>query len=584
MLPYSEQGKFNSLSPEPDRSTELDYFFSHAYHDMRFFLEVTTQASSVVYTYFGDLQRNLFYISDNLRDTFGFSNNVVEDLPGKWREHIFGEKWKQLYNRDRQNILKTKSDTHDLRYQVVDKDGKISWIHCYGRVQWNPEKTSPIFIAGRLIKQDDFFSVDSLTNFLTEQTLHRRLDTLRKHNYYCVTIGFSLNHIAEINTKFGRSLGDRLIENISNALTENFCGRMSFYCLPGFRYMALVDNEVKDSCSKLVSDIRKVIEESYRQMDLSVDRPCSFAVVNFSQHDNDSKNFVENMTSLVKLSEQDYTADFLVNSQENMDKIRRQANLKIAIAKDVFNGMQNFKAFIQPIVSAKTGRITAGETLMRWEYNGSDVSPGVFIPILERDRMIHIAGRWILEQAVQACATIVKYIPDFSLSVNVSLHQLTDHMLTDHLSELLERYHLDGHHLIIEITESSMIQHPEKLQALIDNCNKRGVQVALDDFGTGYSSLQTFLSYRTNIVKIDRSLLLEISKSSCRTNFMGSIISACHQLGQAVCIEGVETEEQKALSLLAGCDYIQGFYFYRPSALNVVYDIVKHQAQTANTC
>ena len=137
MLPYSEQGDFSKLAANRDTNQDLDYFFAHAYHDMRFFLYATTKDSSSVYTYFGDPQKKLYYISDNMRDTFGFSGNLVTDMPAKWRDRIYKESWRVLHEQDKERIIKSKGDLHDIQYQVMDKDGNIHWIQDYERLQWN---------------------------------------------------------------------------------------------------------------------------------------------------------------------------------------------------------------------------------------------------------------------------------------------------------------------------------------------------------------------------------------------------------------------------------------------------------------
>ena len=120
MRPYSEQERFMDLIPEQRDDPELDYFFSHAYHDMRFFLKSVTQSNASTFTYFGDVQRDLFYISDNMRDTFGFEHNVVEGLLDKWTDRVWSDKWKALYTHDRKRLIEEKATTHDLRYQVME--------------------------------------------------------------------------------------------------------------------------------------------------------------------------------------------------------------------------------------------------------------------------------------------------------------------------------------------------------------------------------------------------------------------------------------------------------------------------------
>ena len=245
--------------------------------------------------------------------------------------------------------------------------------------------------------------------------------------------------------------------------------------------------------------------------------------------------------------------------------------MSMTITKNVLNNMENFRVVVQPVVSVKTGKIIGGETLMRWKFMDEAVSPEIFIPILEKDRMIQIAGRWVFEQAVKVCKEIVSKQPDFYLTVNVSLQQLYDNELVPFISKALKKYDLQGSHLVIEMTESCMDNEPGKLMELISECNKFGIRLALDDFGTGYSSLRVLMKYPIDIIKIDRSLLLEMEGSEEKNAFIANLVHACHQFGKKICVEGVETQQQQQLVKKGNGDMIQGFYYYRPLELQDLY-------------
>ena len=115
----------------------------------------------------------------------------------------------------------------------------------------------------------------------------------------------------------------------------------------------------------------------------------------------------------------------------------------------------------------------------------------------------------------------------------------------------------------------------------MEECSKLKIRIALDDFGSGYSSLALLLKYPANIVKLDRSLLMEMTESVDKMNFISSIVYACHRFGKKVCMEGVETQAQDALIKESGCDMIQGYYYYRPMAVNDVYRLICNDAVVA---
>ena len=100
--------------------------------------------------------------------------------------------------------------------------------------------------------------------------------------------------------------------------------------------------------------------------------------------------------------------------------------MALALSRDVLHGMQNFRIVVQPIISVQDNTIVGDETLLRWNFQGKDISPEVFVPMLEKDNMIHLAGRWVFEQAVCTCMRLISYSPDFYLTFNVSLYQMSD--------------------------------------------------------------------------------------------------------------------------------------------------------------
>ena len=236
--------------------------------------------------------------------------------------------------------------------------------------------------------------------------------------------------------------------------------------------------------------------------------------------------------------------------------------------------MKNFKIFVQPIVFAENGSIVGGEVLLRWSFNGKNISPSVFIPMIEKENLINIVGKWVFEQAVIVCMRVISYIPNFYITFNVSLQQLYDETFLDFMQKTLQKYNIDGSHLVAELTESCIDEQPEKLEMFIEGCKKLNIRIALDDFGSGYSSLRMLLQYPSNIIKLDKSLLMEMSSSDRKKSFISSIVYACHEFGKNVCMEGVETEFQNKLIKETKCDMIQGYYYYKPMEIRELYKIV----------
>lgn len=584
MLPGVERRREADRIPvSMDYSDSLFYnFLRTTYYDAELVFRSISQQNTTAYFCFGDMQKNIFYISDNMRDEFGFQSNIVPDLFRAWAQRISMVKYRDMYWKELDSMIKEKRTICDLRYQVQDINGKSMWVRCYGILKWNEDKTLPLFFSCRVSHQDNAFVVDPVTSFPREQVLLSRLDEVKGKKDSVLAIGFSFNSIAEINSIRGRTYSDHLVENIAVDLMEKLSNKMSFYRLEGMRCVAIVDTDCTESREELVKQIRAIVDKWYRFMGVSLQCTCSFAVMEYPQSNLMPIDFLEQLVSLIRIAKHDTKRLYVGYSESNIRRVKYMSNMALALSRDVLCGMDNFRIVIQPIVSTLNGRAVGGEVLLRWKFGGKDISPEVFVPMLEKGNMIHLVGRWVFEQAVCACMRLVSYDPDFYLSFNVSLYQLSDSHFLDFMEETLGKYQVEGRHLVAEMTESCMDEEPKKLLHFVTVCQKLGIRTALDDFGSGYSSLRMLLQYPTNVIKLDRSLLGEMVESADKMNFISSLVYACHRFGKMVCMEGVETAEENTLIRESGCDLIQGYYYHRPMEINDVYELLASESGTGS--
>ena len=580
MLPGVERRREADRIPvSMDYSDSLFYnFLRTTYYDAELVFRSISQQNTTAYFCFGDMQKNIFYISDNMRDEFGFQSNIVPGLPQAWAQRISMVKYRDMYWKELDSMIKEKRTICDLRYQVQDINGKSMWVRCYGILKWNEDKTLPLFFSCRVSHQDNAFVVDPVTSFPREQVLLSRLDEVKGKKDSVLAIGFSFNSIAEINSIRGRTYSDHLVENIAVDLMEKLSNKMSFYRLEGMRCVAIVDTDCTESREELVEQIRAIVDKWYRFMGVSLQCTCSFAVMEYPQSNLMPVDFLEQLVSLIRIAKHDTKRLYIGYSESNIRRVKYMSNMALTLSRDVLCGMDNFRIVIQPIVSTLNGRAVGGEVLLRWKFGGKDISPEVFVPMLEKGNMIHLVGRWVFEQAVCACMRLVSYDPDFYLSFNVSLYQLSDSHFLDFMEETLGKYQVEGRHLVAEMTESCMDEEPKKLLHFVTVCQKLGIRTALDDFGSGYSSLRMLLQYPTSVIKLDRSLLGEMVESADKMNFISSLVYACHRFGKMVCMEGVETAEENTLIRESGCDLIQGYYYHRPMEIDDVYGLLASES------
>jgi EAL domain-containing protein (putative c-di-GMP-specific phosphodiesterase class I) len=227
---------------------------------------------------------------------------------------------------------------------------------------------------------------------------------------------------------------------------------------------------------------------------------------------------------------------------------------------------EEFSLVYQPIRDAVTGRICAGEALLRWESaKAQTVSPLEFIPIAEETGLIVELGEWVLRTACTQCEAWRRAgLQPIRMGVNVSGRQLRQPSFVARVARVLNETGLSPGQLDLEITESTIMQEDDVTNAAFYALEEMGVGIALDDFGTGYSSLSYLRRFAIDRVKIDRSFIREISANADDAALTTAIISMAHSLHRRVVAEGVETLEQADFLRENGCDELQGYLFSKP--------------------
>ena len=210
------------------------------------------------------------------------------------------------------------------------------------------------------------------------------------------------------------------------------------------------------------------------------------------------------------------------------------------------------------------------EVLLRWQHPDKGlISPGVFIPLAEQSRLILPIGEWVLEQA---CKQLARWQEDpekknLYLAVNVSVYQFQNAHFTEQVARILRETGAPPHLLELEVTESLLMDNPERITEMMHDLRALGIRFSLDDFGTGYSSLSYLKRLPLDQIKIDQSFTRDVGSSNTSAAIVDSIIGLSKGLGLQVIAEGVETEEQRDWLVAHGCLHFQGYLFGRPGPL-----------------
>lgn len=264
--------------------------------------------------------------------------------------------------------------------------------------------------------------------------------------------------------------------------------------------------------------------------------------------------------------------------QDFIDTINIENKLKEAV------NLNRFLLYYQPQYDSKSQKLRGVEALIRWQDDsGKMISPGVFIPIAEKNGMIVPIGTWVLEEGIRKYAAWRKaYNCDMVLSLNISSIQYKRPDFVSNLLEILEKYRVNPKDIELEITESVLIDDFEQVVAKLRTLKEYGIKISLDDFGTGYSSLSYLKGLPIDTLKIDKSFIDTVIQDESTQVITESIVSMVKKLGFETVAEGVETEEQYEYLKKIDCDNIQGFLLGKPMPAEEIVRLLRQNSATVS--
>ncbi|WP_336921077.1 putative bifunctional diguanylate cyclase/phosphodiesterase [Aquipuribacter sp. SD81] len=263
----------------------------------------------------------------------------------------------------------------------------------------------------------------------------------------------------------------------------------------------------------------------------------------------------------------------VVHDEAYVQRAAERTDLLHALARAVGGG--ELRLHHQPLVDALSGEVVGTEALVRWERDGELVPPGRFVPLAEESGLVVELGAWVVDQACADLAALrAEGRPGLRVNVNVSARQLSGRAVVDTFLAATTRHGVPPSAVVVELTESAVVEDPEHVWDLLTELRGHGFRVALDDFGTGFSSLYHLMTLPVDTVKLDRSFVRDVDTSPRTRRLVSAVVDLCRDLGISVTAEGIETSDQLAAVVSAGCHTLQGYLLHRPVPLDDVRAVV----------
>lgn len=400
---------------------------------------------------------------------------------------------------------------------------------------------------------------DELTGLANRAQFLSRLSNSLAEGRRPVVMFIDLDGFKVVNDSMGHEAGDVLLREIAQRLRHRIPASTGTVArLGGDEFAALLPSSTTRDAARIgaavVSDLRDPIAlTSFHTVTAS----CSIGIAQ-PDDGNSASDVLRNADFAMYRAKRRGKGAIEVFDAELESEVARTEEYRRDLVSAL--GRDQFSLVYQPIVRLRDGRLVGAEALIRWNHHVyGAVSPGEFIEIAEQTGSIIPIGWWSIRQA---CITAAGWEdPSLFVTVNLSASQLRGASMVQHVKAALAESGLEAQRLVLEITESMLIDDPDGAAAELVQLRALGVRVALDDFGTGYSSLAYVQRLPLDIIKIDREFVQGVGRDAALTR---TIVTMAHHLGLQTIGEGVEEESQVQALADMGCDYTQGFLVSHP--------------------
>lgn len=430
---------------------------------------------------------------------------------------------------------------------------------------------------------------DMLTGLPNRALFMDRLSMAMKHSQRSETLValmfIDLDGFKNINDSYGHDAGDELLIEVSKRLKISVRETDTVARLGGDEFTVILTNLTKIDFVDLVLDkIKSSINRpiTLRGKDCLVTPSIGIAIYPLNDI-KDSYELIRQADMAMYQAKKAGKNTYKYFSSELFEEEARTITLSNSLRKALDNC--ELEVYYQPRVSLANDKLLGAEALLRWiKSEHGFVSPEEFIPIMENSGLIHDVGLWVFEQTCKNIVNWKKEIDYIVVSVNVSAKQFEDKSFPNKIKKLVEQYKVAGN-IEIEITEGLLLSHSETTVNMLNELKECGITISLDDFGTGYSSLSYLKQIPIDVIKIDRSFVMDMTENNDSMEIVKAIISLSKSLNRSVIAEGIEEQEHVNILKTLNCDEGQGYFFSKPMPMtdfnNFILEYNKPKNKTA---
>ena len=397
---------------------------------------------------------------------------------------------------------------------------------------------------------------------------------------HCAVLMLDLDRFKHVNDVLGHETGDQLLKQVATLLRDLVPDPDDTVArLGGDEFAVLLHAGNLSAAQDLARRIQTTLEKPLMLGEQMVDVGTGIGIALYPEHAADAMTLKRRAEMALYKAKQAQTGTVVFNPDLDVHSkaaLTLLGELRQAIEQD------QLRLYLQPKVSLATGEVTGAEALVRWQHPQRGLVPPMqFIPFAEQTGFIRNITAWLLEASARTWRQWAEQGLRLQLSLNLSARDLMDHDLPDKLAYILEKHRVPPHRVCLEITESSIMDDPQRALQTLDQFHKMGLMLAIDDFGTGYSSLAYLKRLPVDELKIDKSFVMNMQRDEQDAKIVRSTIDLAHNLGLKVVAEGLEDEQAWPLLKALSCDQAQGYWIAKPMPAPDFPDWIEHWVRPA---
>lgn len=525
-----------------------------------------------------NLKTGSVYCSPRWKSMLGLTEigNTIED----WYQRIHPEDVERVRSEVASHLRRV-TPHFQSEHRMRHADGNYRWILTRGMAVLDSEGNA-CRMAG---SQTDITQQKKTEEQLLHDALHDTLTGLpnrplfmdrlgavinrakRRSPYLFAVLFLDLDRFKLINDSLGHMTGDEVLIEVARRVQSSLRPGDTVARLGGDEFAVLLD-DIKDIADALgiSKRIQEYVSEKYTIDGQEIYTAASIGIaVNLREYKKPEDMLRDADTAMYRAKAYGKNRHELFETnmhQESVAQLHLENDLRRAIDR------HEFEMYYQPIVSLQDGSLTGFEALIRWQHPTRGLLlPKEFIGILEQTGLIEVVGEWALQQS---CAQLQFWnraeaaAQNLTMSVNLSMKQFPNPGIVSLVDRILKETGLEPARLILEITETMIMENPEQTIVTLTRLGALGVCLHIDDFGTGYSSLSYLIRFPLDALKMDQTFVKTINESAKNFEVARTIVALAHNLSLEIIAEGVETQFQMEQLRLLGCEYAQGFHFSPP--------------------